>query len=148
MRACKMLAPTAAALHLACQHGRLACVRVLLEAGAGTRVADGRGRTALELAAAAGHAAVQDMLREHEQLLLEMEQQEAEEAAAVAVVVAATEDVAAGGAAVSGEEQDEPAAADPQRPAAASGGARGEARQLSTGGAQPAPSSLLDDAAV
>ncbi len=57
-----------AALHLACRHARLACVRCLLDAGADTEVQDGSGKTAGALAAAEAHKDVLDMLRQHEEL--------------------------------------------------------------------------------
>lgn len=65
---CPICSHLLAALHLACWHARLACVRVLLEAGASLQVVDAAGRTAGELAQAAGHADVADMLRQHEEV--------------------------------------------------------------------------------
>ena len=81
-----------AALHLACQHARMACVQVLMEGGASARVPDALGRTALELAQAAGHCDVVAMIQHHEevqQLLLEQQrqQQQAVGEAAAALVI-------------------------------------------------------------
>jgi len=51
------------ALHEAARAGQDKVVKILLQAGADRSVRDGEGKTALDLAAAAGHAAVVELLR-------------------------------------------------------------------------------------
>ena len=65
-----------AALHLACWHARMASIRVLLDGGAALDVEDGAGRTAWQLAQAAGHTDVEAMLRQHEEVLQALQRQQ------------------------------------------------------------------------
>ena len=63
-----------AALHLASRHARLACVKVLLEAGA-RQLCDRQGCTPRQLAEQAGNTDVLDMVRQHEEVQAELQQQ-------------------------------------------------------------------------
>ena len=67
----------AAALHLASRHARLACVKVLLEAGA-RQLCDRQGCTPCDLAKQAGHDDVLDMVRQHEEVQAELQRQAGE----------------------------------------------------------------------
>ena len=63
-----------AALHLASRHARLACVKVLLEAGA-RQLCDRQGCTPRQLAEQSGHTDVLDMVRQHEEVQAELQRQ-------------------------------------------------------------------------
>ncbi|PRW60077.1 D Chain Coupling Of Remote Alternating-access Transport Mechanisms For Protons And Substrates In The Multidrug Efflux Pump Acrb [Chlorella sorokiniana] len=62
------------ALHLASGHARLACVKVLLEAGA-RQLPDRQGCTPRQLAEQAGHSDVLGMMRQHEEVQAELQRQ-------------------------------------------------------------------------
>lgn len=65
-----------AALHLACWHARLGCIRVLLDAGASLHVRDAGERTVWDLAHAAQQPDVQAMLQQHEEAQQALQEQD------------------------------------------------------------------------
>lgn len=69
-----MLYPLAA-LHLACHNGRLACVRVLLDAGASLHIQDADERTAGDLACVAQQTDVLEMLQQHAEVRKALQEQ-------------------------------------------------------------------------
>jgi ankyrin repeat protein len=77
-----------AALHLACRHAQLACVRALLEAGA-TQLPDSHGRTPVQVAEAAGHADVMALIQHHNEVQQQLQEQELQAAAGEAAAAAA-----------------------------------------------------------